>query len=82
MGAGNDNNRYVQKRPGGGWEVVGEHHKRASAVTATQAEAIDRARDIVRGAGGGEVVIKDRKGQVRDSDTIAPGNDSSTRDLR
>jgi hypothetical protein len=82
MGKGNDNDRYVQQRPGGGWEVVGERHGRASAVTRTQSQAIDRAREIVRNAGGGELVIKDRHGRIRDSDTVAPGNESSTRDRR
>lgn len=48
---------------------------RASGTHDTQAQAIDRARDIVRNTGGGEVVIHNRDGQVRDSDTIAPGND-------
>src|SRR3954454_24235287 len=78
MGKGNDNDRYVQQRPDGGWEVVGERHRRASAVTRTQSEAIDRAREIVRNAGGGELVIKDRHGHIRDSDTVAPGNESPT----
>jgi hypothetical protein len=34
----------------------------------TQAEAIDRARQIVGKAGGGEVVIHRRDGRIRDSD--------------
>jgi hypothetical protein len=78
----NDNNRYVQRRPAGGWEVVAEDHARASAVTRTQAEAIDRAREIVRNAGGGELVIKDRHGLIRDSDTVAPGHESPARDRK
>lgn len=82
MPTGNDNNRYVQPRPDGQWEVVGEHHQRASAVTRTQADAIDRAREIVGNAGGGELVIKNRHGQIRDSDTVAPGNESPTRDRK
>lgn len=82
MPSGNNNNRYVQPRPHRHWEVVGENHQRASAVTGTQGEAIDRAREIVRNAGGGELVIKNRQGQIRDSDTVAPGNESPTRDRR
>ena len=38
-------------------------------------QAIARARDIVRNAGGGEVVIHGRDGAIRDSDTVSPGND-------
>jgi beta-lactamase superfamily II metal-dependent hydrolase len=59
VGSGNDNERYVQKRPDGAWEVVRERHGRASAVTPTQAEAIDRGREIVGNAGGGELRFKD-----------------------
>jgi hypothetical protein len=82
MGKGNDNDRYVQKRPDGKWEVVKEGHQRASAVTRTQAEAIDRAREIVHGAGGGELRTKGVDGRIRDSDTIKPGRESRTRDTK
>jgi len=56
----------VHKKPGG---------ERASDHTDTQREAINRAREIVGNTGGGEVVIHDRNNQIRDSDTVAPGND-------
>jgi hypothetical protein len=82
MGKGNDNDRWVQQRADGQWEVVREDHERASAVTRTQAKAIDRGREIVRGAGGGELRIKGRDGKLRDSDTIAPGTESARRDTR
>jgi hypothetical protein len=48
---------------------------RASGHFDTQQQAIDRAREIVGNSGGGEVVIHNRGGRVRDSDTIPPGND-------
>jgi hypothetical protein len=82
MGAGNDNNRYVQQRPDGRWEAVKEDHHRASVVGDTQREVIDRTREIVRNAGGGELVIKGRDGHIRDSDTIKPGHESRVRDTR
>lgn len=82
MGSGNDNNRYVQQRPDGRWEGVKEDHQRASVVADTQREAIDRTREIVRNAGGGELVIKGRDDKIRDSDTISPGNESPRRDTR
>jgi hypothetical protein len=75
MGKGNDNDRYVQKRDEGGWEVVKEGAGRASAVTSTQKEAIERGRQIVQNAGGGELNIKGENGRIRAKDTIAPGND-------
>jgi Uncharacterized protein conserved in bacteria (DUF2188) len=82
MGKGNDNDRYVQPRREGGWEVVRERHDRASVTTRTKQEALDRGRDIVRNAGGGELRIKDRHGKLIDSDTIKPGNESAKKDTR
>lgn len=79
---GNDSDRYVQPRPEGGWEVVGERHERASAVTRTKAEAIERAREIVNNLGGGEVRIKNRDGRFADSDTQGRGNESPARDRK
>ena len=69
------NRRHVVPNPEGGWDVRAPGAGRSSAHTNTQADAINRARDIVGNAGGGEVVIHNRQGVVRDSDTIAPGND-------
>jgi hypothetical protein len=69
------NDRHVVPHDEGGWDVVAPGSERASAHLNTQAEAIDRAREIVGNAGGGEIVIHDRQGQIRDSDTVAPGND-------
>lgn len=82
MGRPNDNDRYVQHRQDGKWELVKEDHRRASAVGDTQAQMIDRGRQAVRNAGGGELVIKGRDGRIRDRDTIAPGNESPKRDAR
>ena len=76
------NQRIVQQRPDGRWEVVAPDHKRASAVTDTQAQAIDAARPILGNSGGGELRIKGRDGRFRDSDTIPPGNESPRRDTR
>jgi len=67
--------RHVTRHPDGGWQVEKPNAERPSARTTTQAEAVDRARQIVHNGGGGEVVIHDRHGLIRDSDTIAPGHD-------
>ena len=69
------NNRHVVHNPDGGWDVKKPGSSRASDHKTTQAEAVERARQIVRNAGGGEVRIHGRDGRIRDSDTIAPGND-------
>lgn len=70
----NPNNRHVVKREDG-WAVVAPEAKRASAVTGTQKEAIDRAKTIVGKAGGGEVSIHGADGKIRAADTVKPGND-------
>ena len=45
---GNDNDRYVvPNEDRGGWDVVKEDHRRASAHTDTKAQALDRGRQIV-----------------------------------
>lgn len=69
------NERHVTRDLDGGWTVVKPGASRSSAHLDTQAEAVDRAREIVHNSGGGEVVIHNRQGQIRDSDTVAPGND-------
>jgi hypothetical protein len=77
------NERHVTPDPEGGWNVVKPNADRASAHLDTQAEAVDRAREIVGNSGGGEVVIHGKDGRIRDSDTIAPGNDPNPpRDTR
>ena len=70
----NPNNRHVVPS-GDGWDVVAPDASRASSHHDTQAEAIARAREIVHNAGGGEVVTHRPNGQIRDSDTVPPGND-------
>lgn len=70
-----DNRRHVVPGKDGGWAVKKADGDRASARADTQAQAIARAKEIVHNAGGGEVTIHGRDGKIRDSDTVAPGND-------
>jgi len=72
------NKRIVQKRDDGDWEVRRSGSDRASAVTPTQAGGIDRAREILGNAGGGELQVRGLNGQIRAQDTIAPGNDPTS----
>lgn len=69
------NSRHVVPNPGGGWDVKKPDAARSGAHTGTQREATQRATEIVRNSGGGEVRIHGRDGQIRDSNTVAPGND-------
>lgn len=69
------NKCVVQRRDDGNWEVRKPGSDRASAVTSTQAEGINRARDILRNDGGGELQVRSLKGTIREQDTIPRGND-------
>lgn len=70
-----NNNRHVVPNSRGGWDVKKPGSSRASAHADTQRKAITRAKQIVSNAGGGEVRIHGTGGKIRDSDTVAPGND-------
>jgi hypothetical protein len=67
--------RHVVPNPGGGWDVKAPGAKRSSSHHDTQADAERRAKEIVGNEGGGEVIVHRPNGQIRDSDTVAPGND-------
>jgi hypothetical protein len=69
------NRRHVNPNPKGGWDVNAPGAKRSSGHFDTQGEAINRAREILRGSGGGELTIHDRHNKIRDSDTVPPGRD-------
>jgi len=81
--AKNDEDRYVVPNADGGWDVVKEHHKRASAHFDTQADAIARARQIVEnsGRGKGDVRIQGKDGRFRDSDS-GSRNETKAKDRR
>jgi hypothetical protein len=67
--------RHVVPSREGGWNVVAPGAERASSHHVTQQAAVDRAREIVRNEGDGEIVIHESRGVIRDSDTVPPGRD-------
>jgi len=69
------NQRLVVHHPEGDWAVKAPHAARVSSRHVTHAEAENRAKEIVRQLGRGEVTIQDRHGRFRDSDTVQPGSD-------
>ena len=71
-------NRYVVKNENGGWDVVKEGNRRASARTKTKTEAIKAAKVLTRREGGGEVRILGRTGKIAASDTV-PARRSASR---
>lgn len=66
---------YNVYKSGDGWVAKRDDATRASSVHDTQAAAYDAARTYAGNNGGGDVSIHGRNGQVRDKNTIAPGND-------
>ncbi|HWB83200.1 MAG TPA: DUF2188 domain-containing protein [Bryobacteraceae bacterium] len=55
----------------GQWAVKREGRKsdRLSCVFSTQREAVESAKAIMRGEGGGQLVVHGRDGQIRERDT-------------
>ena len=74
-GAGRPRRAFVSPDEGGGYRVTRPGAKRASVIEPTKAKAEQRAKEIIRRAGGGEVPFKDNRGRITDSDTVKPGND-------
>lgn len=68
-------NYHVTKNPGGGWNALRENAGRASGTYDTQRQAEHEAKIFSANSGGGEVRIHGQDGKIRDSDTVAPGND-------
>lgn len=74
-------NYHVVKKDSG-WAVRKEGAGKISDKADTQKEAEARAKELCGNNGGGEVRIHGLNGKIRDSDTVAPGNDSSTKDTK
>jgi hypothetical protein len=65
-------NYYVVTRPQGGWAVKREGSQKASAVTGTQKESIEIAKDLVKKSRG-ELTIQGRNRKFREKNSY--GND-------
>lgn len=69
-------NYHVTKdKESGEWKAKREGAERAAGYFDTQAEAEKAAKELAANSGGGEVRIHSPRGPIRDSDTVAPGND-------
>lgn len=69
-------NYHVSKdKDTGKWNIQKEGGKRSSGSANTQKEAELMAKQFSGNSGGGEVRIHGLDGKIRDSDTVAPGND-------
>ncbi|MFT4092185.1 MAG: DUF2188 domain-containing protein [Niabella sp.] len=71
-------NYHVSKDKGTGkWNIQKESGSKSSGSANTQKEAEKIAKGYAANSGGGEVRIHGLDGKIRDSDTVAPGNDPS-----
>jgi hypothetical protein len=62
--------RYVKQADSGGWDVVKEGHRQATAHGATKTDAVRAARRLTRHEGGGEIQIMNRTGKIVEADTV------------
>lgn len=69
------NYHVTKNKDNGKWAAKKEKAERAAGYYDTQAEAEKAAKELAANSGGGEVKIHSPKGQIRDSDTVAPSND-------
>lgn len=69
------NYHVVKNKDVNKWEAKREGAARTSGFYNTQAEAEKAAKQFSSNNGGGEIRIHSPKGPIRDSDTVAPGND-------
>lgn len=63
-----------------GWAILKPDADRASSIHRRQADAVDRAREILRNDGGGELITHGIDGRMRDADTVHPGGDPRHRE--
>lgn len=69
------NYHVTKNKTTGKWQAKREGSARVSATADTQADAEKLAKQFSANNGGGEVRIHRPNGQIRDSDTVPPGND-------
>ena len=69
------NDRMVFPNSDGQWANKRVGATRAGSLHDTQGEALRAARDMLTGAGGGELTTIGRDHKIRSKDTIGGGND-------
>jgi uncharacterized protein YdaU (DUF1376 family) len=69
------NDRTVFRRSDKKWENKRNDSDRASSLHNTQKDAENKAREMLKNQGGGELTTKGINGKIRSKDTIPPGND-------
>ena len=59
----------------GGWAAKRVGAQRAASVSTTQSQAYAAAKVFASNAGGGDVSVHGRDGQIREKNTIRPASD-------
>lgn len=72
------NYHVTKNKDTGDWGARRAGAERASGYYDTQKEAEAAAKSMSANSGGGEVRIHGLDGKIRDSDTVAPGNDPAS----
>jgi len=67
--------RIVYRRPDGRWANKRIGASQPASIHDTQSEAAEKAREMLRKSGGGELIIKGLDGKIRSKDTIPPAKD-------
>lgn len=78
--ASNQNRRDVSGNRRDGYKVTGDG--KTTGKTPTQGAAEAKAKAQVKAAGGGQVYVHRPNGQIRDADTVKPGNESPKKDTK
>lgn len=72
---GKDTDRTIYRRPSDNKWVDKRNNAERGFTFDTQAAAISSGREKLGNAGGGELTVKGRDGQIRSKDTLGGGND-------
>lgn len=67
--------RVIYENDDGQWVNERNDGEKASSLHDTQEEAYEEAKTMLQNQGGGEISIKGNDGQIREKNTIKPGND-------
>lgn len=71
--------RKVVQNADGGWDVETADGEVTAEDRRSPRRAMVQARDEIRASGGGELVVEDRSGRVRQKDVIDPPPGSADR---
>ena len=66
-------NRYVQPSASGGWDILKEGHRRPLVHCDSERTAVERALELTRLEGGGEIRVMNTMGKIVRETTVAPG---------